>query len=124
MGNLENRIAMMEAQCATKKYKLTPEQDEAAKRIFAALDIALLEKPTTDQLSKCGSYMEAVHDPHGQRSGATVCALRDRMVTDTMTEEDQRVLDSLPQDDLALLGIPAEIIIKALAEFDDEYRDS
>lgn len=121
MVSLEKRIAAMEAQCAATKYRLTPEQDAAGKRISDALKNALAEERVLDQSSGCETDTAAPAEVHRQRDFCPECALRDRMVTDTLTEGDRRVLDALPQDDLALLGTTAEELIKALAAFDDEF---
>jgi uncharacterized protein GlcG (DUF336 family) len=110
MRSIEKRIAIVEAQCASKKWN--PMHDAAFQRVRSALVEALVSSVSM----KCNTHHRGSMFDSGPSFQDLVQSLHARMSVGAMTTEDHRVLAALPVEDLQQINITAESIVGLYAK--------
>jgi hypothetical protein len=122
LKRLEKRVALLEAQCAADKR---PKHgvEESMHRIYTALRCALPEiSPLINRASSRNPMVtEVAANPHHRSFDNLLCGMRDRIKASMMTDDDRRVLDALPQEDLSFLGLTAQDIVATYAYLHGKY---
>lgn len=121
MRTLETRILAIEAQRAVRE-ELAPDLNKAVRSIADALGKAL---PIVDALnahrSEYGKYSALGANRNATTFEDHIRELHNRIMTGTMTDDDDRVLASLPVADLTTMGMTAaemiELYVRAYNQF-------